>query len=114
MNRGRGAQLAYVLFPVGILEVGAALGLAVACSTTAVAHAMPFFGPNRVWRLTILHAFQASSSTRHWMAILQVGDLRIIRSSWRIHGCGLPEATRNRPKIGPERPRRAQNTAILH
>ena len=55
MNRGRGAQLAYILFSVGILEVGAALGLAVACSTTAVAHAMPFFGPNRVWRLTVMH-----------------------------------------------------------
>ena len=113
MNRGGGAQLAYVLFTVDILEVGAALGLSVACSTSAAAHSVPFFGPNMVCGGQFC-TFQASSSTHHRMVILQVGDLRRIRSSRRMYGRGLPEATRNRPKIGPERPRRAQNTAILH
>jgi hypothetical protein len=47
LNRGRGAQLAYILFLIGIPEVGGAPGPSGVPSTMVAARSVAFFGSNQ-------------------------------------------------------------------
>ena len=48
LNRGRGAQLAYIFFLMGIPEVGGAPGPSGVPSTVVAARSVAFLGSNRV------------------------------------------------------------------
>ena len=115
MNRGGGAQLAYVSFTVGILEVGVALGLSVACSTTAAAHSV----------LSARIGYVVDNSARFKQAPAPVigwpyykwrpqENTFIPEDTWMWTARGYPKQAQNRPRTSPPGAKYGDFALILH